>query len=61
MARRAKVCDLKIWIKGASLLTARGVIAENILLKYQKQAITAALNVEDVVMLLPTFLRELWI
>ena len=38
--------NLKIWIKETlSLSKARGVITENILLlKYQKQAITAALN-----------------
>ena len=44
------------------LLKAREVITENIIyLKYQKQAIAAALNREDVLMLLPTALRKLWI
>ena len=46
MLNRTQVCNLNIWIKGTlSLSKARGVITENILLlKYQKQAITAALN-----------------
>ena len=45
MANRIQVCNLKIWIKETSLSKARGVVTENILLlKYQKQAITAALN-----------------
>ena len=43
----------------------RGVITENILLlKYQKQAITAAFNAEDalvLLVLLPAALRKLWI
>ena len=68
---RTQVCNLKIWVKGKlSLSKARGVITENILLlKYQKQAITAALNVQynqwniknNILMLLPTALRKLWI
>ena len=41
---------------------ARGVIIENILLsKYQEQAITAALNGEDALMLMLTALRKSWI
>ena len=40
-------------------LKVRGVITKNILLlKYQKQAIKAALNRDDVLMLLPTALRK---
>ena len=41
------MCNLKIWVKETfSFSKARGVITENILLlKYQKQATTAALNV----------------
>ena len=68
---RTQVCNLKIWVKEKlSLPKARGVITENILLlKYQKQAITAALNVQynqwniknNILMLLPTALRKLWI
>ena len=68
---RTQVCNLKIWVKEKlSLSKARGVITENILLlKYQKQAITAALNVQysqwniknNILMLLPTALRKLWI
>ena len=51
-----QLCDLKNWIK------ARRVITENILLlKYQKQAITSALNVEDTFLLLPIALRKSWI
>ena len=68
---RTQVCNLKIWVKEKlSLSKARVVITENILLlKYQKQAITAALNVQynqwniknNILMLLPTALRKLWI
>ena len=40
----------------------RVVVIENILLfKYQKQATIAALNGEDVLMLLPTVLKKSWI
>ena len=56
MANRTQLCDLKIWIK------ARRVITESILLlKYQKQAITSALNVEDTFLLLPIAFRKSWI
>ena len=68
---RTQVCNLKIWVKKKlSLSKARVVITENILLlKYQKQAITAALNVQynqwniksNILMFLPTALRKLWI
>ena len=60
MANKTQVCNLKIWIKEIfSLSKARGVITENILLlKYQKQAITSALNGKDAFMLLPTALRK---
>ena len=41
---------------------ARGVITENILFSnYQEQAITAALNGEDALMLMLTALRKSWI
>ena len=40
---------------------ARAVITENVLLKYQKVTIAAALNREDALMLLPILLRKLWI
>ena len=45
------------------LSKARGVITENILLslKYQKQAITAELNEEGALILLPTAMRRSWI
>ena len=56
MANWTQLCNLNIWIK------ARGVITENtVLLKDQKQAITAAWNGEDAPMLLPNVLRKLWI
>ena len=68
---RTQVCNLKIWVKEKlSLSKARVVITENILLLiYQKQAITAVLNVQynqwniknNILMLLPTALRKLWI
>ena len=66
MTNRTQVCNLnnlKIWIKETlSLSKPKGVIIENILLlKYQKQAITSALNVEDALMLLPTALMKSWI
>ena len=71
MLNRTRLCNLKIWIKETlSLSKARGVIRENILLlKYQKQAITAALNGQhnqsniknDTVMLLPNALKKSWI
>ena len=53
----------KIWIKAIlSLLKVRGVIAENImLLKYEKQAITALLNEKNNLMLLTTALEKSWI
>ena len=39
----------------------RGVITENIiLLKYQKQAITVAVNGKDALMFLSTVLEKLW-
>ena len=55
--------NLKIWIKETWLLSkARIVVTENILLfKYRKKATIAALNGEDVLMLLRTALKKLWI
>ena len=60
MVNKTHVCNLKIWIKETlSLSKTRGVISENIiLLKYQKDAITAALNGKDTLMLWLTTLRE---
>ena len=60
MANRTQVCKLKIWIKVTlSLSKARGVITENMILsKHKKQAITAAFNGEDALVLLPTVLRK---
>ena len=57
------MCNQKIWIKRTlSLSKERGVITKKVLLlKYQKQARTASLNMEDALMLLPTALRKLWI
>ena len=44
------------------MLKVRGVIAENImLLKYEKQAITALLNGKNNLMLLTTALEKSWI
>ena len=61
--KKAQECNLKIWIKKTlSLSKVRGVIAENILLlKYQTQVITPALNGTDVLILLAIALRKLWI
>ena len=61
--KKAKECNLKIWIKKTlSLSKARGVIAENILLlKYQTHVITPALNGTDSLILLAIALRKLWI
>ena len=63
MVNKTQVCNLKIWIKETlSLSKAREVISENIiLLKYQKDAITAALNGKDALMLWLTTLTESWI
>ena len=60
MADRTQVCNLQIRIEETlSLPKGRGVITENILLlKYQKQTITAVLNGEDAFMLLPTTLTK---
>ena len=61
--KKAQECNLKIWIKKTlSLSKVRGVIAENILLlKYQTQVITPALNGTDALILLAIALRKLWI
>lgn len=61
--KNVQECNLKIWIKKTlSLSKAREVIAENILLlKYQTQVITPALNGTDALILLAIALRKLWI
>ena len=63
MASKTQLFHLKIWIEEIlSLSKARGVITENMtLLKYQKRAITAALNGKDALILLFTVLEKLWI
>ena len=61
--KKAQECNLKIWIKKTlSLSKVRGVIAENILLlKYQTQVITPALNGTDALILLAIAFRKLWL
>ena len=71
MAQRAQGCNLKIAIKETlSLSKPRELVTENILLlKYQKQAITVALNrrynqsdiKNNTLMLSSTALRKSWI
>ena len=56
MGNRTQVSNVGIWTEETLiLLKVRGVITENLLLKYQKQAITSALNGEYALMLLPTY------